>query len=422
MNADDCDRVDERFAPPPQTALAESTVQPRVARRSTSCHLLASPQSGTIRATEGALEMSDDQHALAESGIEDLASEREDLDSSPARYEVVTYPADFTLEGLVQKYRRKQITIPGFQRKFVWSLRQATRLIESFLLGLPVPAVFLFVDSDDKTFIVIDGQQRLRSIVCFFDGTFGSEELGNRTVFALRGLHEKSPYRDKTYSDLQETDPASFNTLNDAVLRAFVVRQLNPNDTTSAYHIFERLNTGGTHLVSQEIRNCIYRGPFNDLLGNLNGDPSWRRLFGKANEDKRQRDVELVLRFLALREDSGLYKKPMKDFLSAFMDRHRDDGPDVRDAFRVLFRRTMTTILETLGEKPFHIKAGLNAAVFDSVSTAYSKHLDSIPADVGDRYRALVADLEFLDMTSTGTTDEEILSGRLQRAETLLFM
>ena len=175
-------------------------------------------------------------------------------------------------------------------------------------------------------------------------------------------------------------------------------------------------------MVSQEIRNCIYRGPFNDLLGNLNGDPSWRRLFGKANEDKRQRDVELVLRFLALRGDSELYKKSMKDFLSAFMDRHRYDGPELLDAFRVIFRRTMTTILETLGEKPFHIKAGLNASVFDSVSTAYSKHLDSIPADVDHRYRALVAHPEFMHMTSTGTTDEDILSGRLELAETVLFM
>ena len=154
-----------------------------------------------------------------------------------------------------------------------------------------------------------------------------------------------------------------------------MVRQLDPNDTTSAYHIFERLNTGGTHLVSQEIRNCIYRGPFNDLLGGLNTEPSWRRVFGKPGEDKRQRDVEIVLRFLALREDAASYRKPMKDFLSTFMDRHRYAGPDRLDAFRVLFQRTMTAILDKLGEKPFHIKAGLNAAVFDAVSTAFSKHL-----------------------------------------------
>lgn len=365
--------------------------------------------------------MRNDRHHLAEAGIEDLASERDDLDSSPPKYEIVTYPADFTLEGLVGKYRRGQIVIPGFQRKFVWSLRQATRLIESFLLGLPVPAVFFFVDSDEKKYIVIDGQQRLLSIVYFFDGLFGPEEGGKRAVFALRGLHEKSPYRDKTYADLEDADPASFNTLNDAVLRAFVVRQLDPADTSSAYHVFERLNTGGTHLVSQEIRNCIYHGPFNDLLGGLNREPNWRRVFGRPKEDPRQRDVELVLRFLALREDAASYSRPMKDFLSAFMDRHRGDGPDRLAVFRVLFQRTMAEVLDRLGEKPFHIKAGLNAAVFDAVSTAFSKHLDGIPDDVGERYRALVADDVFLQMASAGTTEEAVVAGRLERAERVLF-
>ncbi len=360
--------------------------------------------------------MPDDRHHLTESGIEDVESEREDLDSSPPKYEVVTYPADFTLEGLVRKYQRGQITIPGFQRKFVWSQRQATRLIESFLLGLPVPAVFFFVDSDDKKYIVIDGQQRLLSVVFFFEGRFGCNE------FALRRLHEQSPYRDKTYTDLKETDPAAFNTLNDAVLRAFVVRQLNPKDTTSAYHIFERLNTGGTHLVSQEIRNCVYHGPFNDFLGCLNREPSWRRVFGKSNEDRRQRDVELVLRFLALREDVASYKKPMKDFLSAFMNRHRYDEPNRIEAFRSLFQRTMGALIEKLGKKPFHIRAGLNAAVFDAVATAFSKHLDSIPGDVEQRYKKLLRDDDFQQMVSAGTTDEQIVSGRLKRAEKFLFM
>ena len=174
-------------------------------------------------------------------------------------------------------------------------------------------------------------------------------------------------------------------------------------------------------MVSQEIRNCIYRGPFNDLLGGLNREPNWRRVFGRPKEDPRQRDVELVLRFLALREDAASYSKPMKDFLSAFMDRHRHDGPDSLDVFRDLFQRTMAAILEKLGEKPFHIKAGLNAAVFDAVSTAFSKNLDGIPDDVEARYRALVADDSFLQMANAGTTEEVVVSGRLERAEQVLF-
>jgi len=365
--------------------------------------------------------MRNDRHHLKASGIEDVRSERDDLDSSPPQYEVATYPADFTLEGIVTKYKRQQIIIPGFQRKFVWSLRQSTKLIESFLLGLPVPAVFFFVNSDDRKYTVIDGQQRLLSIVHFFDGAFPSANGEQSRKFALRGLHEQSPYRDKTYENLKETDPAAFNTLNDSVLRAFVVRQLNPQDTTSAYHIFERLNTGGTHLVSQEIRNCIFSGPFNELLSSLNGKSSWRKVFGKQDPDKRQRDVELVLRFLALRENSDQYRKPMKDFLSDFMNRHRYDDRGNIESFQTIFEKTMNALSERLGEKPFHIKAGFNAAVFDAVSTAFSKHLDEIPEDISPRYASLVKNESFREMTSARTTDEDIISKRLHHAEEFLF-
>lgn len=111
-----------------------------------------------------------DEHHLEESGLEVVESEELDLDSAPSRYEIVTYPADFTLENLVAKYRKGQIRIPGFQRKFVWRLPQASKLIESFLLGLPVPSVFLYTDPEDNTLQVIDGQQRLLSVVYFFEG------------------------------------------------------------------------------------------------------------------------------------------------------------------------------------------------------------------------------------------------------------
>jgi hypothetical protein len=146
----------------------------------------------------GEIVQSSDEHHLSESGVEPVSSEVTDLSASPPNYEIVTYPADFTLEGIVAKYNKGQIGIPGFQRKFVWSIAQASKLIESFLLGLPVPAVFLYTDPEDNTLQVIDGQQRLMSIVYFFEGLFGPAEKKKHTVFSLQGLHEKSPYREKT--------------------------------------------------------------------------------------------------------------------------------------------------------------------------------------------------------------------------------
>ncbi len=259
--------------------------------------------------------------------IEKIESEIEDQESEPSTYSIVTYPADYTLEGLVGKFKNHSIKIPGFQRKFVWTIKQFSRLIESFLLGLPVPSIFLYTEPETNKLLVVDGQQRLLSIVYFFDGYFGRETRGKRSVFKLTGLNDKSPYLGKTHSDLQ-SDEAALNTLNDSVLRAFVIKQLNPNDSTSIYHVFERLNTGGTQLVGQEIRNCVYHGPFNELLIDLNKNSNWRKVFGKTQEDKRQRDSELVLRFFALYYSAEKYDKPMKDFLSNYMkvNQYADEG------------------------------------------------------------------------------------------------
>jgi hypothetical protein len=361
------------------------------------------------------------QHHLEESGLEPVESERADLDASPPRYEIVTFPADYTLEGLVAKYKKSQIRVPGFQRKFVWTLPQASKLIESFLLGLPVPAIFLYTDPEDNTLQVIDGQQRLLSIVYFFDGYFGPEERGKRTVFGLKGLNERSPYLNKTYAQLAEVDEAAANQLNDSVLRAFVVKQLNPGDGTSIYHVFERLNTGGTQLVSQEIRNCVYHGPFNELICDLNSDPNWRKLFGKDAPDKRQRDVELILRFLALHYSAHEYEKPMKDFLSEFMGVHRREAPDVLEHYTTTFRKAVTAVVAHLGERPFHIRAGLNAAVCDSVLTAFSRNLNRIPSDIRQRFASLVQNETFLRSVSSGTTDKDVVSFRLKAAQEKLF-
>ena len=199
----------------------------------------------------------DEEELQAESPVESLESELTDATSTLANYEIVSIPADYTLEGLKTKWKKKQLLIPGFQRKFVWTQRQASRLIESFLLGLPVPALFLYTDPDTGAQQVIDGQQRLMSVVQFFDGEFRNAAMTESRLFKLVGLGEASPYAGCTSKDLEDRHGAMFAKLNDAVMRAFVIKQLDPNDSTSIYHIFERLNTGGTRLLGQEIRNCV---------------------------------------------------------------------------------------------------------------------------------------------------------------------
>src|SRR5712692_10357168 len=154
--------------------------------------------------------------------FERITSEEEDYESAPPTYEINTYPADFTLEVLHQKWNAGDIEIPRFQRQFVWKQVQASKLIESFLIGLPVPAVFLYTERTTQKFLVIDGQQRLRSIFYFFEGFFGEEQKGKRTIFQLRGLSEKSKYFGKTFQDLHEPDRRRFQN---CVLRSFIVQQ-----------------------------------------------------------------------------------------------------------------------------------------------------------------------------------------------------
>src|SRR3546814_8578543 len=129
-------------------------------------------------------------------------------------------------------------------------------------MGLPVPQAFVYVDPENRN-LVIDGLQRIMSVVYFFDGYFGEETCqGKKTVFRLTGLSEKSPYAKKTFSDLTDSDKSK---LRKRPLRVINVKQLGPKDNdTSAYHIFKRHNMGGTTLTSQEIRHCVYHRPILD--------------------------------------------------------------------------------------------------------------------------------------------------------------
>jgi hypothetical protein len=350
--------------------------------------------------------------------MEVIASEKEDLETPLAHYDILTYPTDFTLEVLYKKLKKAQIVTPAFQRKYVWTQTQASKLIESFLHGLPVPPIYIYQNPDSKSFEAIDGQQRLKTIKYFFDGIFGEGE--SQIVFKLVGLNPQSPYNNKTYKELEDQDPQAYNKLNDAVLRAFVIKE-NSQDVqdTSIVHIFERLNTGGTILVGQEVRNCIYHGTFSDLLGELNQTPDWRSILGKSAPDKRQRDIELILRFFSLFYNSTRYYQPMKDFMSSFMKKHKGIDPIKAEEFRELFLATTGKVIAHLGKTPFKIKAGLNAAVFDSVFTAFAKNTNEIPNDIQARYKLLISNADYLKYVTSGTTALEVVKKRLELASAL---
>ena len=337
--------------------------------------------------------------------IEEIPSESEDIEEGVPIYKIGCYPSDPTLEGLKTKHDRGEIIIPRFQRGWVWSPVQASRLVESFLLGLPVPSIFVYKEISGKQ-IVIDGQQRLRTIWGFFDGV-----LPDGSSFYLRSVDPQ--WNGKKYEELIETDRIRFR---DSILRVMVVEQIHPEDTTSIYHIFERLNTGGTSLTPQEVRNSSYHGPFNDMLFDLNEYENWRSIFGTNYPDARMRDHELIVRFFALNE--GGYSKPMKRFLNVFMFKHQRE-PDL-DSYSKKFKDTCDRVLESLGPRPFHLKRGINVAAFDSVTVAFAKN-PKVPANIVRRYEKLLDNPSYWDTISAHTTDTDTVNERFELAQKVLF-
>lgn len=338
--------------------------------------------------------------------IEGIASEIEDEQASVSLYRILSYPADYTLEVLYSWWQQGDVVIPPFQRRFVWTHRQASRLIESFLMGLPVPELFIYKDKDEKI-LVIDGQQRLRSVFAFLDGIFPDGK-----TFSLEDVAPN--WLGKTFQDLDPVDGRRFRS---ATLRTITVDQIDPADDTSIYHIFERLNTGGTILSPQEVRNCVAYGPFSDFLNQLNTASLWRDIMGSPQVDKRFRDVELILRFFALL--LGEYKeKPMKDFLTKFMRRNRNNKN--LGKFRELFEHTCRRVVGALGPKPFHVRRGLNAAAYDSVMCAFASS-EETPSDIKRRYARLLDHSDFAAAITAGTTDIDTVASRIGLAKKILF-
>lgn len=345
----------------------------------------------------------------------------EDLDAVgeefyPVEYAISSYGADYPVDGLVKRINTNAIYIPSFQRSFVWNIYRASRFIESLLLGLPVPAIFLSKELDSNKMLVIDGQQRLRTLEYFYNGIF----LPIDRAFKLRGVQAR--YQGKSYETLSEDDRLR---LDDSIIHAIVVKQESPDaggeemaSPSSAYHIFERLNTGGVLLQPQEIRSCIYHGPFVELLEHLNGSVEWRALFG--NISSRMRDRELILRFLALYRHSDKYSKPMKEFLNRFASHYRKLDDATARRFTQIFTETVKVILGAIGNKAFKTTAAVNAALFDSVMVGIARRIETGPVTeplaLKAQYVSLLNDVQFKQSISSGTTDEANVSTRLSKA------
>jgi hypothetical protein len=297
--------------------------------------------------------------------------------------------------------------VRGFQRRFVWSRPQMDKFIESLLLGLPVPGVFLVREKGNKL-LVLDGQQRLRTLQAYYKGLHAGRE------YELK--HVQKPFRGRKYETLDDEDR---RRLDDSIIHATVLRQEHPAGAQDAvYSIFERLNTGGSPLQPQEIRVALYNGPFLRLISELNEDDDWRALYGAPSA--RFKDQELILRVFALYESADNYSRPVKGFLNHYLAEHRDRADGQGGPLADLFASATKLLHENIGPRAFRPVRPLNAAVLDSVMVGLMHRLERGEVEDAGRlvsaYEALLSDTDYQRATTSSTAAEDSVQLRLRLA------
>jgi len=324
---------------------------------------------------------------------------------------IVAYNVANTVEVLKLKIDNDEINLkPEFQRDFVWDIVRASLFIDSLIIGLPIPSIFLGKSKEDENFMVIDGQQRLKSAYYYMTGNF---EVNNvPTIFALKGLKNRD-WDGKSYAEL---DDKFRKRIRNAVINTTIIEDIDTKPKV-VHDLFHRLNTGGMPLTDQEIRNCVYSGVFNKLLMVLNNNKNWRKLLGTEIPDKRLRDVELVLRFIALFSSLEKYKPSMKLFLSDFQEEYKDDR-DFSEAIKGIFEITVNIIVENIGESAFKTSRSINKSICDSIMVSIAQIISSGKeiVDIRSNYERLIVDELYVRYTQSGVTTETNVKGRIDLA------
>lgn len=266
----------------------------------------------------------------------------------PRGYTINTKVADPDIESLYRRWKDgKLILQPFFQRQFVWDRTKASRLIESVLLAVPLPSIYLAQEPEGCA-SVVDGQQRLTSFFAYLDDRFPDDPHSSH--FRLTGLKVRDDLNGKNFRDLEDGLQEAIRTYS---IRAVTVQR--DSDAELKFEIFERLNTGSIPLNDMELRNCVYYGPYMELLKKLADDGDFKRLVGFKGPNTRMRDVELVLRFAAFFHASYLnYQSPMKRFLNEDMRRYRNISDEDAEKLRRGFKNAVQIVKSLFGDRAFH--------------------------------------------------------------------
>ncbi len=378
--------------------------------------------------------------------FDDYADGADDLQID--EYDISATPNDFNILTLFNFVESGAVRIPGFQRNFVWDQARSSKLIESLILGIPVPQLFLYEQARNR-FLVIDGQQRLMSIYYFLKGRFPKKEkrVELRGIFDAEGKIPDAVLHDGNYFDvfnlrLSSDLPSKINkfhglnyqTLGDyktqldlRPIRNIIVKQNGPgDDDSSIYEVFNRLNTGGINLRPQEIRTSMYHSDFYDMLYRINQDPRWRELLGSSEPDLHNKDIEILLRGFAMMTHSSSYAPSMVRFLNQFSRKCESLDSAQNRYFEDLFANFIAATRDLPEDGFINVKNNrFNIALFEAVFTASCEKAfatKSMPAGVldPDAVGGLEADPAFVAAANEGTTRTANVKIRLDRARALI--
>lgn len=331
------------------------------------------------------------------------------LDIPKDKRRVYSDKSDRSVFELYRRYKRNDLILdPEFQRGYVWDDKKASSLIESVVLEIPIPVIYLAEEADGK-FTLIDGQQRLRSFFRFLDNEF-----------KLRGLKVLENLEGKSFKGL---DKDVQTKIEDSTLRTIELRKETHPEVK--FEIFERLNVGAVRLNDQELRNCIYRGNYNRLIAKLAGNEDFKQLLGAKEPQKRMQDRELVLHYLAFYNQTYLkYKPPMKQFLNNEMRVNRNIDISKLDELEQVFKDAVYLTKNVFGRKAFRRFATgnrdspdgkwekpINMGLFEITMVEFSRYKKNQVMSHSDAIREelmhlMTSNQEFIDSISgTGTTN-----------------
>jgi len=358
--------------------------------------------------------------------------ELEDDYSDDDLFRISSWGADLSFRELISRYDDNELVKPELQRNYVWDKSEASRFIDSILLGLPVPSIFLAKTGDEKL-LIIDGYQRLMTVRDYVKGIFSKDN----SVFKLmrsEKIHER--WRGKAFLELTGDEQRK---IRNTTIHAIIFKQQHPaNGDTSLFQVFERINSSGRTLLPQEIRNCVYQGPINTKLFELNKDIYWRSLWGSENVDERMRDMEHILRFFALSsagilsDDQAPAKISLKKHLNKYMDSVNNEDDSIR--LGATFVSCIKFAFEHFGPGAFHnispsergrLVPSFSPTVFDSVmisiKVALEHNLMEIPENLEMRRVGLLNNREYQRLLSQETMRVSNIRRRVSEMYKALF-